>query len=857
MNRFISPILRAGALLAALPFLAGAAAESPAPGPAAAPANDTGKWLCPEAEYRLRVLPEKNDAAGSVDLRRLLLPAPADNGVRVFDSAGKPVPNRLFDNDMLITAPSPETRYLDLYFGFKTPQERDQWAGSSVPLPAPDRLTLHFYSGFHPCTPDEFLEQRNEWIARGIRWQPGNFAFRAFNLDMQEAFGHEIPPWLPRPRNFLSNRSNLRKNLLSRNNNQRRRTLWELYIQPDTRELDSMNSQAKWQFRGHLINIRRENDKTALAYATVKADAKDGVLKDLLHLPDTRRWKKELTATELQMLVRPPETSEFYSARFFGQLQIPADGEYEFELYSNSLTVVRIDGEEAQRHIGNGSAPAETLLFKRKLSAGSHFLELFYRINSGVGRLTLRMRNVAGGDFQLLNAEEFAPAPPGRPRELVSRDGKRYPLVMRRNHFLFHTGKQERSELEEFRFLTPVEELDYRRGDLSGKATDLPPVLVLPHDEESGLEFHFRTAPEIKLPVHPEKYAEDRIPLYPDLRIDLWLPRFLYDDETLEGAVETGSRLPVAIDAELSIRPEQFNSSFPERLIPVTLPAKADERFDRFSQDVIRKFPLPLPGGGVERSLELTFQLSVFGFEFDRKEVKFLRAADAKNLVATPEGIFDREGRRIVLLLHRPTLAELRNWELPRKINNELHPTRKILVIAPDFGSGENRFGFRVEENLKQRGFAASFLSWRNDENPLMNTLPELFDAIESQNADTVLLVTPDLQALSAVESWERDRALAALIEKLRSNPALRHLKLAVFPAASDEDGDREREVLDSLRRLAREYDVDVLDIASGLRATLPEDGSAFKPENSTGEQSRYPVSRAAELAESFSARLP
>lgn len=819
--------------------------------------EESGKWLCPEAGYRLRVTPEKADKVGSVDLRRLLLPTSPDSGVRVFDSAGKQVPCRLFDNGMLLTAPAPGASHLDIYFGFPKQQPQDQWQGSPVPLPASNRLTLYFYSGLFPCNEAEFIAQRNHRIARSIRWQPGNFAFRAFNLDMQELFGHEVPPWIPKLQNFLTDRANKKKNLLARNNNQRRRALWDLYDQTETRMLDNMNSQLKWQFRGHLVNIRRENDKTALAYATVKADAPGGALKDLLHLPDTQRWKKEFPATEIQMLVRPPETSEYYSAYFFGELQIPAEGEYEFELYSNSITVIRIDGNEIKQHAGNGSQPPQTLPFKQKLSAGSHFLELFYRVSAGAGRLTLGMRSPDGGEFRLLSDENFAPAPPVKPMELTGRDGKRYPLVMRRNRFLLFTGKQERKVLEEFRFLTPVEELDFRCAERSGKAAELPPVLVLPDEADRQFSLAFRDEPENAVTVRPVSYAEDLVPLRPDLRLDLWLPRFLYDTEILEGTIELGSRLPLAVETELSIRPEFPDRGFSERLIPVTLPAKSDERFDRFSQDVIRKFPLPLPGERIGESQSLTIGLSLFGFEFDRREIRFLRAADARGLIATPEGIQDRQGRRIVLLLHRPTLAELRNWELPRKLSHEFHPVRKVLVIGPDFGHGEQRFSALVLKNLKQSGVEGEFLPWRNGGNPLMDSLPELFDAIEMQNSDMAILMTPDLTALAGVESWERDRAMAALLEKLRTNPALRHLTLAAFPAQTPEDVKQEEEVLNSLRRLAREYDVDVLDLGNRLRPLGPEDGDIFKPQGSTGELSRFPVRRAAELAEALTSALP
>ena len=37
----------------------------------------------------------------------------------------------------------------------------------------------------------------------------------------------------------------------------------------------------------------------------------------------------------------------------------------------------------------------------------------------------------------------------------------------------------------------------------------------------------------------------------------------------------------------------------------------------------------------------------------------------------------------------------------------------------------------------------------RNGGNPLMDSLPELFDAIEMQNSDMAILMTPDLTALA------------------------------------------------------------------------------------------------------------
>ena len=72
-----------------------------------------------------------------------------------------------------------------------------------------------------------------------------------------------------------------------------------------------------------------------------------------------------------------------------------------------------------------------------------------------------------------------------------------------------------------------------------------------------------------------------------------------------------------------------------------------------------------------------------------------------------------------------------------------------------------------------------------------------------------------------------------------------------------EDENKQEEEVLNSLRRLAREYDVDVLDLGNRLRPLGPEDGDIFKPQGSTGELSRFPVRRAAELAEALTSALP
>ncbi len=130
-NKFILVAAACCTLLAASAAgSTGSGEASPAPAP-------EKKWLVPEAEYRLSVQPELPAEATSVDMRRQVLPVLPENGVRVFDDAGNPVPFQFHDNYSLSIAPAPKAKAFDIYFGFKEKQPADTWKPESGVRPPP------------------------------------------------------------------------------------------------------------------------------------------------------------------------------------------------------------------------------------------------------------------------------------------------------------------------------------------------------------------------------------------------------------------------------------------------------------------------------------------------------------------------------------------------------------------------------------------------------------------------------------------------------------------------------------------------------------------------------------------------
>lgn len=774
---------------------------------AAAPAEER-KWLQPEAKFRLTAVPERPGEACSIDLRRMVLPELPANGVRVFDDAGKPAAYQLHDNFSLSIAPAPGAKSFDIYFGFPGRQPSDTWTPQSGPRPPAQRLKLNFYwGGNRPCTPEEFLARRNMEIERSNRWHTRNFYNRPFILQRQAITGFEPPQWVPKFPQYYKNRQAQFKRLHTKNKRQWMRAASELTGNSYCERMRRFNLSWKQQMKNHLDYIKREAARIDGQYAQARKDMAKGPENDLL---GAAGWKnpREFTATEVQLMVRPPETQEHYTARFSGFFEVPEDGEYEFELFSNSLALLKLDGEIIARRVNaNGSQPPETAVVKRELKKGSAPFELFYRLNSGYGQLTVRMRPAGTGEFRLLAAEHFTPARPAHPVELAESGGVRYPLISRRGHYLLYTGKQSSIPIESFDFLTPADEIEWHFGDAPCRPLDeLSPSVVPGDTPESRLSFRLIGRPETQLPVLNSDYRADLVELRPDLQLRLWAPEIIYDDEELPVSAESISRLPLEIEAQLDVAID----GKPQELRRVRLPAKPDERFDRAAADIYRKDTITLPPQQQKRSETVEVQLDIENFEFDRKRLRILPVSG--------DGLADKAGAdNTVLVLRRPKLSDIRNWELPRKIGDELTAYRKLLLI----GEPVEGFGMFARELLKKKRKqqqSVEFIPFSDSETPLRTGLPELLDRIGSSDADRAALFLPCLYHMGTAEPWMRDRYIAALLEKLRSNRKLHALYLVPAPVRPGEEAQAEK-LLEALRRLAREYDVQLLE---PVRAAAP-----------------------------------
>ena len=774
-----------------------------------APVPEKRKWLQPEAEYRLTAVPERPGEASSIDLRRLVLPVLPSNGVRVFDDAGNPVAYQLHDNYSLSIAPAPEAKSFDIYFGYPGQQPFDAWTDQAGARPPSQRLKLDFFWTAGLCSSAESLAKRTAEIEKNNRGHIRNFYNRPFLLMRQAITGFEPPRGVPAFAQFRNNRKKLLQQLHTKNKNQWLRAAAELNGLPYCERMRRFNASLKQQMAKHLDYIKRESARIDALYAQARKDADQELINNLLAIAG---WNNPriFIATEVQLTVRPPETPEHYSARFSGFLEVPEDGEYEFELFTNSLTLLKLDGQVVGSRLNaNGSQPPETVVVKQSLKKGSVPFELYYRLNSGYGQMSARMRPAGKGEFRLLAAEHFTPARPATPTLLENSKGVEYPLFSRRGHYLLYTAKQSFIPIESFDFLTPSEEIEWQFGDSAWRPLDELSIAVIPgNTPETRLAFRRLDQPETRLAVLNSDYRADLVELRPDLQLRLWAPEIVYDDEELPVSAETLSRLPLEIEAQLDIAVD----GKAQELRRIRLPAKPDERFDRSAADIYRKDTITLPARQQKKAETIDVRLDIENFEFDRKRIRILPVS-AENLA-------EQTGAdNIVLVLHRPKLSDIRNWELPRKIGDELVPYRKLLLI------GESIDGFAdfAGEQLKTREQQTiEFVPFSDSETPLREKLPELLDRIGGSTADRAALFLPCLHHMGTIEPWMRDRYIAAILEKLQQNRKLHAVYLVPAPVRPGEEA-AQTELQEALRRLAREYDVQLLEPVTGEPPSGPE----------------------------------
>lgn len=787
--------------------------------------SGSASWHSQEALYRLEVKLNASKDYSFIDNRRICLPAGFENGVRVYNSVGLKMPAHQYLDGGVLLPPVDRDSVFYVYFGFPEKQEFE-----SMP-DAVDNQRLMLFQ-----TEPEMALLPKDWerVETGkCRREINNYA------------RNQSKPWLP-----CEKKNNCRvlrrifngcknsilpvcaRNMALKGYNSKS-TLWKatppgavfccrIYLMmPSFKHAHShypcRESNMKGQLRNYWNVCRRNNNRIAEIKKTNPEDGLEQSLFDAFSGGSPKR----LESGQVFLPKRPFDTGWRFIVLFRGNLVVPETGEYEFMAKSNATRILRIDGKHIIREYGEtpnteiiGTESSATI----KLEKGIHKFELIYHKQTVSTWISASWRKKGEGHFETLNEENFSPANPPEVLSLVSRAGLKYPLFQRHDKFVLFTGKQEKYYLNGFEALTGADGVDIAcKWQLDGQEypTELN-VIALKDGEEHTLSAIPDTPGYTPLTISFPPSGTPRIPVRPDLFLKLWAPFFLYDDETLDFYTELRSRLPLELNVGLKafIGKTSENTKGKE-VLTIVVPPLQQEHVDRFASDILLKYPMKINGASFQGKSSYS-ELSVYipGLVFDSKKLAVLPLKDIGKINCREDGFYEND-TRIVPLLHRPNLHELRAWELPKTITMSFQSVKKIFVIAEDFGT----LRADLEKLFASKKIVLEFHAWKNspDDNGRgsLESIPSLFDAIRSTDADMALIIPMTQSRRKTISMREEGRLIAFLLQALRELSPVRSIKLAPpFPSHPRyADPSTDLAFVDMLRDFKREYGIDFLEL--------------------------------------------
>ncbi len=836
-------------------------ALTPAPAPAAAAAVAPA-WHSDGARYRLEIERDHADAPQYLDLRHLTLPAKLDNGVRVYDAEGKETPYLLYDDFSLALPGKVKPGNYYVYFGYDAKQPFDAWDEKLGERIGNDKLHIKIVNSNSLATSDEEWRQiRLQNLERRYARNYENNEKNYHRILVESLFGATLfskypgEMWMPGNNVYQLKLFAMRKPQEKFKCVRRNWRYWAGYSIPFWYEpLQRRNYFYRLQGpMRQFVNLpnswRKEIEKTM-------AEPPGVAERDLLGVFESKnaRVQGDAQVREINLPKRPFDSNGNYAIRYNGRLLIEEDGEYEFGTNSNSLMILRLDGKELIIQAGKRK-PSEMKIESAKihLTRGVHEFELFYHKSKVTTSIAALYRKVGDPEYKLLSDENFHPAAPARVLGCIAHDGTRYPVLRRNDRFMLHTGKRDKISLQSFAPVVPKElDFSWLFGGETLSGNDLP-LLALHAGKDNELVLKPADPAWAQVPVTCYPATYNPISIDTGLFLKLWLPLFIYNDEELDWFREVNSKMPLPLHVRLRTIPSREQEVFPADTEVIALAAKPTEATDRFAEDVTDKATGKLDGEELAAGLEVEFELSLPGQVFERRKVRFLTVDELPNdLAATPDGLADGFGNRIVPVLTRPTLHNLRAWELPKTVGNAIQGPGKLLVIGEDFGEGDTRFSRVLAKLAKARGYELEFLPWaadgRKSGSRLLDSLPELLPLLDVNTAHSAIVIPPSRGRNPALSPWENERILALVLEKLRASGTLRELAIATpLPSVDEADAERDGEFIQTLRRLKREYGAEMIELEMQFKA----DPDYRKSYQADGVASSYPVGateRAAEL---------
>lgn len=792
-------------------------------------------WTRENAVCRLKLLWPKSGEESCLAFDRYCFPGDPAGDAAAFSPSGRRIPlARGAVNDVLIFPARDAAQYPEEYFylylgeGVESPRPGEQ--GESAYAPSGERTALKLEGVFSRQGGNfrEYLQQRHQALERNLVRNHEDFQRNLRTFFME---GMMSPDFLCKPFfygwwdvNRYATEQSQRPvtRMLYRSRALQRPARWRIFhnVYP-MRVFFYRPLHTTSRFRATVQRYIGGRERVFRLWKEAKEADPDEVLFPVLvksfeeEKNGGRPRRRHLSESIPKVSLAPRELDLWgnLAIRFSGKLLIDESGLYEFEVMGNTLWQFDVGGETLARGVYEPEMPPGMVTrFSRNLSRGTYPFSFYCSRNNDTEDVHVRIRT-GSGDWENLDMRYFTLAVPLEVEAVEMRSGGEFPVVTRKELGTVFTGKTSAFRLTEF---SADGEL-YWEESVPGGEEKIPlseqgSAAVAVRREQSWHLTDGRgnrvvpSSPRTELFMTVER---------PGAKPESTFPATLYDDEGFTLSAALYSQLPFDLDIRaegkftpLNGGPENFNRAM---LLPGR---RRSEGGIRFSESGELKMDFPMHAGMIGDGFDFAFRFYLPGMELGRLSGRILPASQLpEKLGYRGSHLTDGEGTCLALIMHRPRLAEKREWELLRLVKERDPAPRELLIV----GGEKQLTDGQLEEFSRKYGVGVRRRNWPARDpagrSRLLRGLAELLPEFKKTVADTVILVPPEGDMCNLPAELNA-RYLALALEIMESNPAVRRILLAP-PAPGEDPRARlwEEEWELRIRRLAREYGVELLEL--------------------------------------------
>ena len=181
---------------------------------------------------------------------------------------------------------------------------------------------------------------------------------------------------------------------------------------------------------------------------------------------------------------------------------------------------------------------------------------------------------------------------------------------------------------------------------------------------------------------------------------------------------------------------------------------------------------------------------------------------------------YAENGDKILFVLHRPQLHELRKWSLAHQLTGGLRKTSKLCMIA----DLNDEIKEHLRNTFRKSGIDLKIIpavqNGKSTGSPLPENLCNISKMLKMENPDTVLIIPPSLNKAENHSMRTELRCIAFLVEQAKNMKSVHRVLLTTpFPDKAVEQ-ERQKNYASQLRSLKRDYGIFMLELSAYLANT-------------------------------------